>query len=110
MLSNDGSGDTLITVTGTVAQWGGVTNGATTDWSAANWTGGTGADGIPGQFQAAQISFTQAEGTVAANGSFPNYVITVTTAETAGSLAFDDPLAERRGQRPEHRRHHRLHR
>ena len=104
--SNDGSGDTVITlgntvavdgsiaVTGTVAQWGGVTNGATVDWSTGTmWMGGTGAGGLPGQYQTAQISLTQAQGEGAITGTFEPYVLTITTAETVGAIVMDDPLA-----------------
>ncbi len=85
-------GGTTIAVTGSLAVWNGVTDGATLDWSAANWTGGT-AGGLPGQYQAAQITLTAAQLAAVRGGGFPQYVLTVNTAATAGSLSFDDPLA-----------------
>ncbi len=91
------NGGTTIAVTGSIAAWGGVTNGvtngATTDWSAANWTGGTGAAGIPGQYQTAQMSLTSAGADAAVAGNFTKYVLTVSTAETVGSVVFGDPFA-----------------
>ncbi len=87
------NGGTTIAVTGTIAAWGGVMNGATTDWSAANWTGGTGAAGIPGQYQTAQMSLTAAGADAAVAGNFTKYVLTVSTAETVGSVVFGDPFA-----------------
>ncbi|MCX7380599.1 MAG: Hint domain-containing protein [Alphaproteobacteria bacterium] len=84
---------TTVAVTGTLASWGGVTNGATTDWSAANWTHGSGAGGIPGQYQTAQISLSAAEAAAANNGVFTNYVLSVTSPQTAGSVSLADPFA-----------------
>ena len=88
------NGSTTIAVTGTLAHWNGVTNGATTDWSAANWTGGTGPSGLPGQYQTTQITLTASEAATVAGGDFPRYVLSVASAEQAGAVTFDDPLAQ----------------
>ncbi len=88
------SGAQTIAVTGSIALWNGVTNGATTDWSAANWSGGT-AGGLPGQYQNTQITLTENEAaSVVTSGNLTNYVLTVNAAETAGSVEFDDPSAQ----------------
>lgn len=84
---------TTIAVTGTLAQWGGLVNGGTTDWSAARWTAGSGVGGLPGQYQATQLSLTAAQADIIHAGTFTPYVLSVTTAETAGSVSIDDPLA-----------------
>jgi|GEM_PF-377939 len=91
---NAPSGLGTIVVTGTVGQWNGVTNGATTDWSAANWTNGTGTGGVPGAFQAASFALTPSEAAAIQAGNFNRYDLTVTTAETAGSVVMADPLMQ----------------
>ena len=99
ILSSDGSGGTDITVSATPvtvtggAQVGGVsaeligpTNGATLDWSsAANWTGGTGSGGVPGQYQSVQIVNSLAE-----LNAFNDYTLNVSTTVASGGLSMDD--------------------
>ena len=90
---NVSTGLGTVAVNGTLAHWNGVINGATTDWGAANWTGGT-AGGLPGIFQSALFALTPGQGNAILAGNLTPYVVTVSTAETAGSLVFDDPLAQ----------------
>ncbi len=102
VLSSDGAGGTDITVSGTpvsvvnagttysvggtLAVFNGPTASATLDWKdGANWTGGTGLAGLPGQFQSVQITNSLAQ-----LNAFASYVLNVTSAETAGGLAVDD--------------------
>ena len=89
VVASDGSGGSVITTTVAAADWNGVTNAATTDWSAANWTGGTGAGGLPGAAQTAMIANNTAE-----LAAFKDYVLTVSSAETAGSVVLDDHFAD----------------
>ena len=90
-------GGTTVAVSGTLAQWNGITSGVTTDWSALNWSGGTGAGGLPGQFQGAQITLTAAQlaavVAAASPSAFPQYTMTISTAQTAGAVTMSDPLA-----------------
>ena len=99
ILSSDGSGGTDITVAAapvTVpggAQVGGAsaaligsTTGGTLDWAvAANWTGGTGSGGVPGQYQSVQIVNSLAELT-----AFNDYTLNVSTTVASGGLSMDD--------------------
>jgi T5SS/PEP-CTERM-associated repeat protein len=84
------------TITTSPAVWAGVTTGGTVDWSDTTmWSGGTGASGLPGDYQNVAIGLTSAEADsiIASNGNITNYHLTITTAETAGSINFDDPAA-----------------
>jgi hypothetical protein len=99
ILSSDGSVGTDITVAAapvTVpggAQVGGAsaaligsTTGGTLDWAvAANWTGGTGSGGVPGQYQSVQIVNSLAELT-----AFNDYTLNVSTTVASGGLSMDD--------------------
>ncbi len=111
VLSADGSGGTNITlqsatlasggtVDASVATWAAVATGGTADWSdGAMWVGGEGSGGVPGQYQAAQIMFTPAElavlnpGDIGTEEGAEQLLVTVTSAEAAGSLVFDNPFA-----------------
>jgi autotransporter passenger strand-loop-strand repeat protein/T5SS/PEP-CTERM-associated repeat protein len=87
------------TVDGSIATWAAMASGGTADWSTGLWTGGEGSGGVPGQYQAAQITFTQAElnilnpGDIGTEEGAEQFLVTVTSAETAGSLVFDNPFA-----------------
>jgi hypothetical protein len=60
--------------------------GGTLDWStAANWTGGTGSGGLPGQYQSVQIVNSLAE-----LNAFNNYTLNVSTTVASGGLSMDD--------------------
>ena len=101
VLASDGAGGTRITVAnapvnvvnagstyavgGTLAAFNGPTSIGTLDWgTAANWTGGS-AGGLPGAYQAVDIS-----NSVAQLLAFQQYVLTVSSAEVAGGLSLDD--------------------
>ena len=101
VLASDGAGGTRITVAnapvnvvnagstyavgGTLAAFNGPTSIGTLDWgTAANWTGGS-AGGLPGAYQAVDIS-----NSVAQLLAFQQYVLPVSSAEVAGGLSLDD--------------------
>ena len=90
-LQNAISGGT--TVTPTLASFVGAGGGATQDWgTAANWSGGSAA-GIPGPYQGVDFALTDAELATYTSGGNPDYLVTVSSAETAGSVSFADPFA-----------------
>ena len=79
---------TLYSVGGALAVFNGPTASATLDWgTAGNWTGGTGG-GLPGAYQATEIT-----NSVAQLNAFQKYVINVASAATAGGLSLDDHFA-----------------
>ena len=102
VLSSDGASGTNITVSatpvsvvnsgttysvgGTLAVFNGPTASATLDWgTAANWTGGTGIGGLPGQYQATHITNSLDQ-----LSAFASYVLNVSSAATSGGLSVDD--------------------
>ena len=74
------------TISGSVAIWNAGTSG---NWnSASGWIGGA----LPGAYETAEFVITAAEAEAIQGGSFPQYLVTVGGAETAGAVVFADPL------------------
>ncbi len=83
-------GNTFITTSQTTDFATNTGNAGTIDWNnGALWNAGA----RPGGTQVAEIGFTPAQLTGALSGSFQTEVITVTSAETVGSLIMSNPLS-----------------
>ncbi|MBU6500078.1 MAG: hypothetical protein KGQ40_16255, partial [Rhodospirillales bacterium] len=84
-----------VTVTPTIADWAGFTvSGGTVDWGASGqWTGGSGAGGLPGANQAVDIAMSATEISNFQTHGLAKYTLTINSAESAGSVIFADPAA-----------------